>query len=75
MLHIEGTRPGDIRVAPKRGQRIGPALALDKSKAPLARRMHAIGEQVTTIAGTLGVSRATVYRVLTAEAGNSDTSP
>jgi DNA invertase Pin-like site-specific DNA recombinase len=37
--------------------------------------MHAIGEPVTTIADALGVSRATVYRVLAEEAGSSDKSP
>jgi DNA invertase Pin-like site-specific DNA recombinase len=47
-----------------RGQAIGRPKALDKSKAALAMRMHASGEPVTTIAATLGVSRATVYRVL-----------
>jgi DNA invertase Pin-like site-specific DNA recombinase len=58
-----------------RGQHIGRPKALDRSEAALARRMHASGEPVTTIAGTLGVSRATVYRVLAEEAGSSDTSP
>ena len=47
-----------------RGQAIGRPKALDKSKAALARRMHASGGPVSTIAATLGVSRATVYRVL-----------
>jgi DNA invertase Pin-like site-specific DNA recombinase len=47
-----------------RGQHIGRPKALDKSKAGLARRMHATGEPVSTIASTLKVSRATVYRVL-----------
>ena len=47
-----------------RGQAIGRPKALDKSKAALARRMHTSGEPVSTIATTLGVSRATVYRVL-----------
>src|SRR6476620_11327333 len=47
-----------------RGQSTGRPKALDKSKAALARRMHASGEPVSTIAATLGVSRATVYRVL-----------
>jgi DNA invertase Pin-like site-specific DNA recombinase len=43
---------------------IGRPKALDKSKAALAQRMHASGEPASTIAATLGVSRATVYRVL-----------
>ncbi len=47
-----------------RGQSIGRPKALDKSKAALARRMHISGEPVSTIAAALGVSRATVYRVL-----------
>jgi DNA invertase Pin-like site-specific DNA recombinase len=47
-----------------RGQSIGRPKALDASKAALARRMHASGESAGTIAKTLGVSRATVYRVL-----------
>ena len=53
-----------------RGQAIGRPKALDSSKAALARRMQAAGESVATIAQTLGVSRATVYRVL-AEGGPS----
>ena len=53
-----------------RGQNIGRPKALDKSKAELARRMHRSGEPVTTIAGTLGVSRATVYRVLAEDDGS-----
>jgi DNA invertase Pin-like site-specific DNA recombinase len=48
-----------------RGQHIGRPKALDKSKAALARRMHASGESASTIATALGVSRATIYRVLT----------
>jgi DNA invertase Pin-like site-specific DNA recombinase len=47
-----------------RGQSIGRPKALDHSKAALARRMHAAGESASTIAATLIVSRATVYRVL-----------
>ena len=47
-----------------RGQSIGRPKALDQSKVALAQRMHASGESASTIASTLGVSRATVYRVL-----------
>ena len=47
-----------------RGQSIGRPRVLDKSKSALAQRMHASGESASTIAATLGVSRATVYRVL-----------
>lgn len=49
-----------------RGQSIGRPKALDEAKAALVRRMHAGGEPASTIAATLGVSRATVYRVLAA---------
>lgn len=51
-----------------RGQAIGRPKALDASKAALAQRMHATGESANTIAAALGVSRATVYRVLADEA-------
>lgn len=47
-----------------RGQAIGRPKALDPQKAALAQRMHAAGESATTIAATLRVSRATVYRAL-----------
>lgn len=47
-----------------RGQSIGRPKALTDEKIALARRMHDSGESATTIAATLGVSRATVYRVL-----------
>jgi DNA invertase Pin-like site-specific DNA recombinase len=46
------------------GQHIGRPKALDETKAALAQRMHASGESASTIATALGVSRATVYRVL-----------
>jgi DNA invertase Pin-like site-specific DNA recombinase len=51
-----------------RGQSIGRPKVLDDSKAALAQRMHASGESANTIAKTLGVSRATVYRVLAEDA-------
>lgn len=53
---------GEARRA--RGRHIGRPKALDPSKAALAKRMQASGEPVMTIAEALGVSRATVYRVL-----------
>ena len=49
-----------------RGQHVGRPKVLDQSKADLARRMHASGEPVKTIAEALGVSAATVYRVVAA---------
>jgi DNA invertase Pin-like site-specific DNA recombinase len=51
-----------------RGQAIGRPKALDTSKAALAQRMHGSGESASTISTALGVSRATVYRVLAAAA-------
>lgn len=51
-----------------RGQAIGRPKALDDSKTALARRMHDSGESAGTIASALGVSRATVYRVLAEQA-------
>ncbi len=38
--------------------------ALSAEQAALAARMHGNGESATTIAKAVGVSRATVYRVL-----------
>jgi DNA invertase Pin-like site-specific DNA recombinase len=47
-----------------RGQHIGRPRVLDRKKSDLARRMHESGESASTIASALGVSRATVYRVI-----------
>jgi DNA invertase Pin-like site-specific DNA recombinase len=55
-----------------RGQHIGRPKALDEKKAALAQRMHASGESASTIANTLGVSRATVYRVLAEQTAEGD---
>jgi DNA invertase Pin-like site-specific DNA recombinase len=55
-----------------RGQHIGRPKALDEKKAALARRMHASGESASTIATALGVSRATVYRVLAEQTDEGD---
>jgi DNA invertase Pin-like site-specific DNA recombinase len=55
-----------------RGQHIGRPKALDDKKAALAQRMHASGESASTIANTLGVSRATVYRVLAEQTADGD---
>jgi DNA invertase Pin-like site-specific DNA recombinase len=53
-----------------RGQHIGRPKALDEKNVALARRMHSSGESASTIAATLGVSRATVYRVLAVDEGS-----
>jgi DNA invertase Pin-like site-specific DNA recombinase len=55
-----------------RGQSIGRPKKLDESKAALAQRMHASGESASTIATALGVSRATVYRVLAEQTAGGD---
>jgi DNA invertase Pin-like site-specific DNA recombinase len=55
-----------------RGQHIGRPKALDVKKAGLAQRMHANGESASTIANALGVSRATVYRVLAEQTAEGD---
>ena len=55
-----------------RGQHVGRPKVLDDKKAALAQRMHASGESASTIAATLGVSRATVYRVLAEQADSDD---
>ena len=51
-------------VVARAGRRSGDPKALDQSKMALAQRMHASDESASTIAQALGVSRATVYRVL-----------
>ena len=55
-----------------RGQHIGRPRALDPKKTGVARRMHASGGPVTSIADTLRVSRATIYRVLAEEGSSGD---
>lgn len=55
-----------------RGQHIGRPKTLDEKKAAFAQRMHASGEAAGTIAAALGVSRATVYRVLAEQTGARD---
>src|SRR3954465_15314637 len=55
-----------------RGQHIGRPKALDEKKTALAQRMHASGESASTIANALGVSRATVYRVLAEQTTGGD---
>jgi DNA invertase Pin-like site-specific DNA recombinase len=68
-LELGRERPTAARDARRaRGQSIGRPKVLDKSKTALARRMHASGDSANTIASALGVSRATVYRVLAEDA-------
>lgn len=71
-LELGRERLAAVREARRaRGQHIGRPKALDPKNAGLARRMHASGEPVTTIVSTLGVPRATVYRVLAEEEGGT----
>jgi DNA invertase Pin-like site-specific DNA recombinase len=68
-LELKRERRSAAREARRsRGQAIGRPKALDASKTALVRRMHASDESARTIAAALGVSRATVYRVLAEEA-------
>jgi DNA invertase Pin-like site-specific DNA recombinase len=55
-----------------RRQHIGRPKALDQKNAALAQRMHGNGESASTIANALGVSRATVYRVLAEQTDEGD---
>lgn len=55
-----------------RGQHIGRPKALNEKNTALAQRMHDSGESASTIAATLGVSRATVYRVLAERVNHGD---
>jgi DNA invertase Pin-like site-specific DNA recombinase len=55
-----------------RGQHVGRPKVLNEKKTALAQRMHASGESASTIANTLGVSRATVYRVLAEQTAAGD---
>jgi AcrR family transcriptional regulator len=57
-----GTPPAEPARA--RSRRRGRPEAMSPDMIESARRMHASGESATDIAGTLGVSRATVYRHL-----------
>jgi DNA invertase Pin-like site-specific DNA recombinase len=68
-LELGRERPTAARDARRAlGQSIGRPKVLDESKTALARRMHASGDSANTIASALGVSRATVYRVLAEDA-------
>lgn len=64
-LELGRERRAASRAARKaRDMPIGRPKKLDADKAALARRMRDSGEPVPTIAETLGVSRATLYRYL-----------
>ena len=62
-------RTGTGRAAAKaRGVRFGRPPALNADQVRLARRLHAEGMPAREIAATLGVHRATIYRLAAAEA-------
>jgi DNA invertase Pin-like site-specific DNA recombinase len=62
-------RTGTGRAAAKaRGVRFGRPPALNADQVRLARRLHAEGMPARDIAATLGVHRATIYRLAAAEA-------
>jgi DNA invertase Pin-like site-specific DNA recombinase len=64
-LELQRERKAASRAARKaRGMPTGRPKALTKEQAALVKRMRNADEPVPTIAETLGVSRATVYRVL-----------
>ncbi|MDV3215242.1 recombinase family protein [Mycobacterium avium] len=64
-LELGRERRAASRAARKaRDMPIGRPKKLDADKAALARRMRDSGEPVPTIAATLGISRATLYRYL-----------
>ncbi len=64
-LELQRERRAASRAARKaRDMPIGRPKALDADKAALARRMRDSGEPVPTIAASVGVSRATLYRYL-----------
>lgn len=54
--------------ASARGRQTGRPRLLTDDQVQLARRMHENGESVSIIGKTLGVSRATVYRAVAAQA-------
>jgi DNA invertase Pin-like site-specific DNA recombinase len=64
-LELQRERKAASRAARKaRGMPTGRPKALDAKQTALVHRMREAGEPVPTIAETLKVSRATVYRVL-----------
>lgn len=66
-LELQRERRAASKAARKaRGLPIGRPRALTADQIALAERMRAAGEPVPVIAETLGVSRATLYRVLSA---------
>jgi len=62
-LIVERTQAG-LRAAKKRGARLGRPPALTAAQVNHARKLIESGERPTTVAGTLGVDRSTLYRAL-----------
>lgn len=62
-LIVERTRAG-LAVAKAKGRRPGPRFSLGATEADHARKLLATGETAATVAKSLKVSRATLYRAL-----------
>ena len=67
---VEHTREG-LAVARAKGRTGGRKPGLDQRKVRVARQMRAEGSNISEIAATLKVSRATVYRHLNEEANGA----
>jgi DNA invertase Pin-like site-specific DNA recombinase len=65
-------RAAALKARRARGQAIGRPKALDQSKMALTQRLHASGESASTIVKALGVSRATIYRVVAVRGDTPD---
>jgi len=59
-----------LEAARKRGRRGGRPTKITSEQRKLINELHDRGENVTTIARTVGTSRATVYRCLDTESGH-----
>lgn len=64
-LNMERTRAG-LAAAKQRGQKLGRRPVLNKGQIKHARQLIAGGESAATVAKSLKVSRATLYRALAA---------
>jgi len=62
-LIVERTRAG-VEAAKKRGKHLGRPIALNNAQVRHARALIEGGESPGSVAGSLGVSRSTLYRAL-----------
>ncbi|WP_124711160.1 recombinase family protein [Gordonia insulae] len=63
LAELDG-EPARLRPGAASGSSVGRPRALDDDQVAVAERLRADGQPVPTIAATLGVSRATLYRTL-----------